>query len=358
MPFPSRIRLETRLPAALSEQDRGWTRRFGKLEGRDWLPTIIVVLLILSLWIDAVNRRVVPRSQSFDRRGNEISRTDLDGNTFSTTYDGLNRVKQTTGPAASSPSGLGSTAQQSTTHRYGAAGVTETVTDALQETTATTYDALERPIQVIVSNANGTVASNTSYGYSPNHESVTTIAGSGTNGVAVSNTLYTDTFGNPVLLQHADGTYQATAYDANGNKTFFQDEQQAQTSWTYDALNHPTSETLPGGALISLSCNAAGEVLSRQMPESQTETTTYDSAGRKTGEELSGCGGAITRNYGYSYYTPSYSGTGGATGLLESVTDPRGFTTTTTYDPCGKAERGLRTERGQRLILDKIKDRG
>jgi RHS repeat-associated protein len=275
-------------------------------------------------------------SQSFDRRGNAISKTDLAGNVFSTTYDGLNRVKSETGPLAASPSGAGSTAQQSIVHTYDAAGVVQTVTNALGERTVTTLDALERPTEVTAYNSNGTVAATTRYVYSPDHQSVTTIQGSGSNGVAVASTVSTDTNDKPVLLRHADGTSQETIYDANGNKTYFIDEEGASTHWTYDALNHPLTETLPADpgcapATISFSYNAAGELLSRQMPEGLTAETAYDAAGRKVSEELLDTGGTATRQYAYTYY-PSNSGSGAATGLLESVSDPRGFTMTTTYD--------------------------
>ncbi len=277
-------------------------------------------------------------SETSDPRGNVISKTDLGGNTFATTYDGLNRVKSVTGPPASSPGGAGATAQQSTSYTYDAGGLNQIAQNALGEKSVTSFDALERPIQVVVYNANGTVATNTRQIYSPNHQSVTTIHGGGTNGVAVSDTLYTDTYGNPILLQHADGSFQVTGYDANGNKTYFQDEQGNITRWTYDALNHLLSETLPADsgntpATIGFSYNAAGELLSRQMPENLTEKKSYDSAGRETGEELDGTSGAVTRKFTSFTYYPSNSGTGAATGLLESVTDPRGFTTTTTYDP-------------------------
>ena len=271
-----------------------------------------------------------PEIQSFDRRGNLISKTDLAGNQFKTTYDGLNRVKQSTGPAGSTPSGLGSTAQQYAYHTYDSAGLTETVTNALNEQKVITFDALQRPTSAIVYNLNGSISSKTSYVYSPNNQSVTTIEGSGTNGVSVSNTLYTDTFGNPVLLRHADGSFQATAYDANENKVLFQDELSAQTLWTYDALNHPVTEILPAssgvGAKTIFQYNAAGELLTRQMPGNLTGTSGYNIAGQKVSEALIGSSGSATRQYGYSYYSGSNAG------LLQTGTDPRGFTVTTVYD--------------------------
>jgi RHS repeat-associated protein len=274
--------------------------------------------------------------QQFDPKGNLISATDIAGYTTTTSYDGLNRVKSVTGPPGSSPSGAGSTAQESTYTSYDAAGITQTGSNALGEQTVTTFDSLERPTKVVVYNADGTVATTSSNVYAPNFQSVTSYEGSGTNGVVVANTVYTDTFGKPILVKHGDGTFQLTGYDANENKTVSIDEVGNVTTWTYDALNHLSSETLPSsggsaGAVINFTYNAAGELLSRAMPGGLTAETVYDSAGRKTHEELDGAGGAVTRGYGYTYY-PSNSGTGAAAGLLETGSDPRGFTVTTTYD--------------------------
>ena len=276
-----------------------------------------------------------PEVQGFDRRGNLILKVDLKGNSFTTTYDALNRIKTSTGPTGGTPSGTGSTAQQSVYHKYDSAGITEIITNGLGEQSVTTFDALKRPTLVSLYNSDGTVSINTSYVYSPNNQSVTTIVGSGAsggpNGASVSNTIYTDTFGKQILLVHGDGSFQKTVYDANENKVLFQDEMNAQSSWSYDSLNHPLSETLPvssGSAAITyFQYNAAGELLSRQMPESLTATTNFNSAGQKTSEALIGAGGTTTRQFYYTYYT-----SGSDTGLLCTGTDPRGFTVTTTYD--------------------------
>jgi RHS repeat-associated protein len=268
---------------------------------------------------------LMTESQTFDRRGNVVSKTDVAGNTFTSTYDGLNRVKTTTGPATS-----GTTAQQSTSYAYDAAGLKTTVTNAAGESTVTYLDALQRPTLVTVLNSGGSTASNTGFWYSPDHQSVVETQGSSTG--TITTTTFTDTRGNPVLVRHSDNTWQGTSYDANGNKTLFLDEQGAATSWTYDALNRVLSQTLPAASshavtYFTYTLNSPGETILRQMPESLTAKTVYDGAGRKTAEELDGTGGAVTRNFSYAYYT-----SGATKGLLNTVSDPRGFTTTTTYD--------------------------
>ena len=291
---------------------------------------------------------LMSESQTLDRRGNVVSRTDVAGKTFTSTYDGLNRVKTTTGPATS-----GNTAQQTSTWTYDAAGLVTTVTNGLGEKTITYTDALGRPTLITVLNADTSTASTTSYSYSPDHQSVVETQGTGAN--AVTTTTYTDTRGKPLLIKHADGTWQGMAYDANGNKTLFVGENvpvdlyagiifgtaSPSTAWTYDALNRVISEILPSGltaaavtnygyALSISGTTISGETVQRQMPASLTAKTVYDSAGRETAEELDGPSSTVTRNFSYSYYTSN--GSGGVKGLLQSVSDPRGFTTTTTYD--------------------------
>jgi len=265
--------------------------------------------------------QLAQESQTFDPHGNVISKTDLGGNTFSSTYDALNRVKTASGPPAA-----GSTAQQTSSHTYDAAGQVHTSTNGAGERTLTYTDALGRPTLVSVSNSDGTSASNTGYWYSPDHQSVVTTVGTGSN--AVKTTTFTDTMGHAVLVKHSDGTYQATGYDPNGNKIVFQDEQGVQTGWTYDALNHLVSEILPAsGTTTTYTTNPAGQVLTTAMPGALTAKSVYDTAGRKTSEQLVGSDGSITRNYSYTYY-----GSGANKGLLQSVADPRGFSFTTTYD--------------------------
>lgn len=78
-------------------------------------------------------------SKTLDRRGNVTSATDLAGATWTRTFDGLNRPKTVTGPAASA-----NAAQQSSTFAYDASGETTSVTNALNEKTVTQTDIMGR----------------------------------------------------------------------------------------------------------------------------------------------------------------------------------------------------------------------
>lgn len=184
------------------------------------------------------------------RSGRQSRSAAEEGNTFTTTYDDLNRVKTSTGPAAS-----GSSAQQTVSHAYGLGGSWETITDALGEKTTTLFDAMQRPTLQMVNAANGTNVSSTGYWYSPDYQSVTT-------------TDYTNVAGQKVLTRHADGSFQRWVYDANGNQTSAIDEQGQVTSATYDALNRVATQTLPaatpgGGAVTSFVYDAMGNLLQR-----------------------------------------------------------------------------------------------
>ncbi|HUB68501.1 MAG TPA: RHS repeat-associated core domain-containing protein [Candidatus Methylacidiphilales bacterium] len=299
-----------------------------------------------SLYPQSGGTALMTETDVYDPRGNVISKTDVSGYRFQTTYDGLNRVKTVTGPGAS-----GNSAQQTSFYTYDAAGQKLIVANAAGEETVTYYDAEQRPTQVSVLNSNGNTITNTSYSYAPDHNSYSVTVGTGaanSAAPAVSTTNYTDTRGNTVLVVHGDGSYEETAYDADGNKISYTGETvpvntggnvAPVTTWSYDALNRVLAETLPGGQTTSLTytLNSPGETIQSAMStgssnQAVTQQTTYDSAGRETQEELIGTGGVTTRQYSLSYYTSTNNG--GVPGLLASENDPRGVVTTMTYDSC------------------------
>jgi RHS repeat-associated protein len=263
-------------------------------------------------------------SQSFDRRGNMISRTDRCGYTFTKTFDGFDRLKTTSGPPTTPNS-----AQQTEFHVYDDAGRYHARWNALNEVFVEQFDSVARPVSKRTWNADGTLARQTGFWYLPDQQSVIVTEGSGT--TAIRTTAYTDTFGGQVLLIHADGSFQITTYDSMGAKTGFQDETVAATAWTRNALGHISGETLPGKdsarAATNFETDATGSILTRQMPGGQTAKATFDSAGRKATERLDGIG-ASTRNFTYRYYTD-----GPNIGKLKEIVDPRGITSTLDYDP-------------------------
>ena len=268
---------------------------------------------VMRSFCDAAGAILTTESKTFDGRGNVIEQIDRAGNKFTTTYDGLNRVKSAQGPTAS-----GANAKQTKNYSYHSG--METIVNGVGEITHLSSDVLGRPTLINILNSDGTVAKSMSYLYSPDHHSVITRQGEGEN--EISTTTYTDTLGNPIIFKHADGSYQITTYDACGNKTSFTDEIKNTTQWTYDTLNHLSSEILPGGTVINYLYNPEGKIVMRSMPQGLVEKNTYNIAGQKTSDALIGSDGAVTRNHTYNY----------TNGLLSSIVDPRGFTTTIDYD--------------------------
>lgn len=178
-----------------------------------------------------------------------------------------------------------------------------------------------RPILTTSYNKDGSVAQNISNHYSGDHQSVETTIGTGD--TAITTTTYSDTRGLPLTIQHADGKCKQFGYDPNGNLTLAIDEEGIGSVYTYDVLNHLASQTIyPDGTSIQYSYDPLGNLLTRSLPEQITEKNSYNMAGQKTSSSLMGSDGATTRNYSYGY----------TSGLLTSVQDPRGFTTSIDYD--------------------------
>jgi YD repeat-containing protein len=259
-------------------------------------------------------------SQTFDARGNIVERTDRAGNRWTMTYDALNRIKSEQGPSTAQ-------GEQNKTYIYSRSDCV-TICNGVGEWNNLFTDALGRPIQTTLFNASGGIAKSSSNHYPLDHHSVTTLVGSGKN--TITTTLYSDSFSHPLLLKHADGNYQLSSYDGNGNRTSFRDEEGRVTNYSYDALNQLASEARAGGAVIKYSYNLAGELERREMPKGITEQNEYNSAGQKIASLLLGSDKKATRLYRYHYGV-----SGNAAGKIDLIDDPRGFKSSLSYDDWG-----------------------
>jgi YD repeat-containing protein len=259
--------------------------------------------------------------------------TDGAQNTVNSIYDVANRVLQNYGNAAP---------VHETFYTYNDAASTVTSSNALGEATVTHTDALGRPTSIQTVDTSGNICRQTSYQYSSDHQSMLRIDGTASQPIAT--TVYTDTFNQPVLTIHGDASYALTSYDANGNILAKRDEQGNIATMSYDALNRVISETTPSdtganGAETDFVYINNGQRIERHMPGGTVAVTTLDNAGRKVREELDGNGGngsSVTRKFGYYYYGAASTGAGTYPGKLYQVTDPRGFTTTSSYDGFGR----------------------
>ena len=258
--------------------------------------------------------------KGYDRRGNCISET-ADGYTFAKTYDGLNRLKTSTGPA-----GTATSAQRTTTYTYpDGAGREEQAVNLLGEKTITLRDALGRVESVDVRAAGGATVRFTSYAYSPDQHKVTVTEGSGA-GAIVTQT-WTDTFGKTVLAKKADGAFERSILDNGGLLTEHYDRANRQTAYVRNWRGDVTQETRPGGVVVGYVPDAAGNTLQRNMPGGLSAQAQFDTAGRMQWSKLVQ-GGGTTRLVNFAYYPSNNQWAG----LLNTATDARSIVTTYSYD--------------------------
>ncbi len=257
-------------------------------------------------------------SQTNDRRGNISEQVDLDGFAWGSAYDGLNRLKTFTGPAATTNS-----ARQTTTYSYDASGKTKTATNAAGEQTVTTTDKLGR----IMSQSVGGLL--TAYDYSPDHHSVTVTTGGGSESVVT--TTYTDNAEKPVIQTEAAGS-TILDYDRNENLISEKSPRSFITGYEYDGLNRQRKIKQPDLTEIILGYDSEGHLTSRSMPGQLVWSAEYNSKGQKQLEKLTGATG-VTRKFDYAYHA-----TGTNIGRLNTLTDPRGIVQTMGYDGFGRVQ--------------------
>ena len=256
-------------------------------------------------------------SKLFDRRGNLIQSTDALTNQFTTIYDGLDRPKESFGPSTAP--------QQHTITYYDALDTTTTVVNAHGERTISTRDPLGRSLSVEVQDAGGNPIRYSASAYSANHHRTTTVAGTGDG--AVVNTVYTDTFGAPVLNVSAiPDQFSLNAYDLLGRLVVARDELGRTNRFTFDVLGRRVRTELPDGAVNSFAYDAVGNVLTNTLPNGMQAVAVYDAASRVMASWLQQ-GATRTLTNGFQYYS------NGPVGLLQQVTDGRGLTRVNTYDP-------------------------
>jgi RHS repeat-associated protein len=259
-------------------------------------------------------------TSAFDRRGNLTSLTDSDGFLKSASYDGLSRLKLSSGP-----SGVAGSAQQVVSYVYGASAMTMTSTNALGEATVLTSDALGRPLQLQAFSSSGSSVRLTTYAYVNGNTATTRTDGSGAG--AIATTVYTDDAGRVLLTIHGDGTFEKNAYDLNENLVASTDSVGNTTSFAYNGLNQRISQTLPDGTVTNFSFDPSSNLLNRSMAGGSLDLIqTFDSEGRRLTEKLFSSS-ATTRQFSYSYYPANNAWAG----RLQSVVGPRS-TSTISYD--------------------------
>lgn len=305
--------------------------------------------IITRIFYSAAGVPEATNSISLDRRGNVIQRTDEGGNVFMATFDELDRVKSTIGPAIvtitqNSGGGMGlpgtniyyvtNIMQQAFTNFFDAAGLVVTNVNALGESAVTWFDPIGRPVSNQIFSASDTLVRETYLSYSPDYHSVTVTSGSGS--TAISHTYYTDNDGNNVLsvAYPSTGTldYTRSHFDLAGNLDYQEHDSPSGNLWTFasysfDGLNRPTQRIDRDNAITAYAYNPMGEVTNQILPGSLQWNATYNNAGQMLKEWNAG-GSSGTRTNSYIYYS---SGNAFA-GLLDTKTDGRGVVCTYSYD--------------------------
>jgi RHS repeat-associated protein len=334
----------------------GWTYYLdGRIQnefqgnGADWQTTYNDAnRTVTRIFYSAAGLPLATNVTVFDRRGNAVQWTDAAGNTFVNSFDGLDRLKVTAGPAIVTVTSqenpftfvttyVTNVLQQAVTNFYDAAGVAVTNINVLGEKTITSLDALGRTTSIQIYSASGSLVRERYFAYSADHNSVTITDGSGAN--AVSHTTYTDSDGHIVLsvgYPSANTTeFTLNQFDVAGNLISAQHDSSvngAVTTWTtasysFDGLNRMTSKIDRDNAPTAYAYDSMGDLTNRTMPGGSQWQASYNNAGRLLQEQNFG-GGNPTRTTTYSYYSAGNA----FAGLLQTKTDGRSTSCTFSYD--------------------------
>jgi len=221
---------------------------------------------------------------------------DQRGNVLTKTYDAYERLSQTKDPL----NGV-------TQFAYDTEGRLLTLTDANNHPTSYTYD----PNGKVLTQTNA-LNLTTTFTYDPTGNTTSRQDANG------KNTSYTyDALNRLTNTSYPNGTSIANVYDTLGRKTSMTDST-GQSMYTYDALSHLLSKTMPGSNnTITYTYDSEGNRLTTIDQNNRTITNTYDSLNRlSTVQDQNG-----TTTYGYD-----------AVSNKASVASPNGVTENYTYD--------------------------
>ncbi|WP_428243672.1 DUF6531 domain-containing protein, partial [Gynuella sp.] len=202
------------------------------------------------------------RTQAFDAVYNQITSTDQNGNTTTTTFDALNRVIKVV-------DALGG----ETSISYDAVGNRLSVTDANHNVQSFEYDDKNRLI-VQRTEADG-VETHYRYDRVNNRTSITYAANT-----AAASTETFEYYADDQLKAQIDGEGHRTSfvYDEANNRTIVTDPEGYQTLYAYDANNRVASITDPEGGLTRYVYDGNGNRIQVIDPEGHRQTTYYNAA--------------------------------------------------------------------------------
>ncbi|WP_405988357.1 DUF6531 domain-containing protein [Streptomyces sp. NBC_00986] len=269
-------------------------------------------------------------SYGYDSAGDRLTVTDPTGATTATAYDADQRPVKVTDP-------LG----RATAYTYDDDDNTTKVTNPLSQSVSWTYDKTNR-----VTKITDRRSYSTSYGYDADHDltSVTSPLGavttytvdddgrritatdprgnvSGANAAAYTWSYGYDQAGNPVTVTDPTGAATHRSYDADGNIASTTDGRGNSTAYAYDADDNLTTVTAPDTGVSAYTYDAFGDITGRTDADGHATAYTYDADHRlnKTTDPL----GRVD--------SQAYDADGDPT----TTTNARGQTVTTAYDGRG-----------------------
>ena len=295
---------------------------------------------------------------TFDAQGRLTSKRDRNGQGLTLAYGGDGMLASVTDSVGrvitySHSGGLLTQVALPDTRRvaytYDPSGRLETVTDTREGVTRYTYDAGGR-LKTIVDQNNNTLVDNT---YGPDGRVVQQRDARGNLSTfawdaATETSTYTDqrlnqwtdVYRNNVLVEQTDplGNRTLYRYDGTLNLTDVIDPGGFRITMTYDARGNLLTRSAPGGAWTY---NAFNDPLTYEDARGKVTDYEYDPAGNLT----------LVRGPAAPFTRPEtrYGRDPAGTGLLTSITDPRGKQTTFTYTDGNLTE--IRTQLGNRTTM-------
>lgn len=259
--------------------------------------------------------------------GNQTQTKDPDGNVTTTAFDGNGNVVAQTLPSYTPP-GSFAPIRATTTNVYDGDGNLVKQTDPLGNVTTNVYGQLG---DLTSSTAPDGGVNSYTYDNDGNETSVT-----GPTGSRIQYTYdYLDRMATSTVLERYPSpeaevttySYTASASDPGGAWLSSETSQDGvTTSYGYDAVGEETSQTDGAGNTTSYRYDFLGRQTAVILPDGTSQTTSYDVLGDPvTADSLNASGSVLVKR------TATYNGNGD----MLSETDPRGDTTTFSYDATG-----------------------
>ena len=250
-------------------------------------------------------------TQTYDSRGNVLTKTNELGAKTSYTYDSNNNLTSVSVPIA--PDTFATTS-----YTYNSFGEVLTTTDPMGNVTTNSYDSNGDLLTVTTPAPGGGVsASVTQFAYNSLGE-LTQI----TDPLNNATTLTYTSVGLIATITDAQSHVTTYGYDSHGNRTSVKDANNQTTTFAYDAGDRLTTITYPDSTTTTFAYDIRGRRTSVTDQNGKTTNYAYDDADR-----LITVTDAATNVTTYNYDTESN---------LTSIQDANSHTTTFAYDAFGR----------------------